>query len=228
MLTKSLIGAAGGSDAWEHHISQWFFNQYLQDNGVPAPLSECESFLSRFRPQKRKEADSRKAISIKLPPPDDDGVWQATLTEGDINRAWEQGLSGPLRTAERELSRLVEKLNQGAVSNPLVVVSGGTARNPTVESFMRAQCSAKNIPVVFTDEFDFPITHSLVGPFPILTSYFAVSVLTLLSSTKVAMAAAYVVSVDTSRTAGRKRLLHELENSDAEDERRKETRQEVD
>jgi hypothetical protein len=91
------------------------------------------------------------------------------LTQEDINQAWGKGLKRPLRTAEQEISRLAEKKNQGVVSTPLVVVTGGTALNPAVKSFMSAQCNTENIPVAFIAELGFSFTNTLVEPFFILT-----------------------------------------------------------
>jgi hypothetical protein len=136
---------------------------YFQVTGFCAPPSELEHFLLRFRPQKGRKTESRKAININLPMPDDTGVWRATLTTEIINQAWEQGLNGPLRTAELMISRLLENVAQGNVSQPLVVVSGGTARNPAVKSYMTTLCRANKVPVVFTDEFDVRVVHALVA-----------------------------------------------------------------
>jgi hypothetical protein len=156
-------GAGGGSEQWEHHIAQWFGDQYFQDARVPAPPYELEQFLVWFRPQKRRNRESQKAISISLPMPDDTGVWRATLTPEGMHQAWEQGLNGPLRTARRMISRLLDNVEQGMVSRPLVVVSGGTARNPDVKSYMTTLCRANRVPVVFTADFDVPIVHALVA-----------------------------------------------------------------
>ncbi|KAK4235727.1 hypothetical protein C8A03DRAFT_36422 [Achaetomium macrosporum] len=167
------FGAGGGSEQWEHHVDEFVSDQYFQQTGVPPPPHERQHFLSEFQKQKGKQTDLRKAISVSFTLPDYAGTWRATLTLEDISQAWEKGLRGPLRTAKREISRLAEKMRQGMVSKPLVVVSGGTVRNPAVKSHMLALCNAKDIPVVFTDEFDVRITFD---------------------SAKVAKAAAYVVS----------------------------------
>jgi hypothetical protein len=106
----------------------------------------------------------RKAISITVALPGDTRIWRATFTLEDINQAWEKGLNGPLRTARREISRLVDRLKQGLVSSPLVVVSGGTARNPAVKSSMLDLCNEKGIRLVFTDEFNVRIADELVIP----------------------------------------------------------------
>src|SRR5690349_13090553 len=117
MLTKSLLaGAGGGSEQWEHHIGQWFSQQYFDDTGVHVPPDELEHFLRRFRPQKGKKTESRKVIRISLPLPDDSSSWRSTLTVEEINRAWRKGLSGPLRTARRAISRLLDSLEQKVVS----------------------------------------------------------------------------------------------------------------
>ncbi|KAK3899622.1 hypothetical protein C8A05DRAFT_17963 [Staphylotrichum tortipilum] len=167
------FGAGGGSEQWEHHIGQWFSHQYFEDTGVPAPPDELELFLRRFRPQKGKRTESRKVIRIILSLPDDSGTWRSTLTMEEINRAWRKGLSGPLRTARRAISHLLHNMEQEVVSRPLVVVSGGTARNPAVKSYMAVLCHAEGVPVVFTDELDVRIVHA---------------------SAQVAKAAAFVVS----------------------------------
>jgi len=46
------------------------------------------------------------------------------------------------------------------VSRPLVVVSGGTALNPAVKSYMTTLCDEKGVPVVFTNDLDVRIVHA--------------------------------------------------------------------
>ncbi|KAK3296446.1 uncharacterized protein B0H64DRAFT_398279 [Chaetomium fimeti] len=169
----SPFGAGGGSEQWEYHIVQWFSDRFSQDTKVPVPPNELEDFLTRFRSQKNKRAASRRPITTNFPMPNSIDTWRATLTVEEIEHAWKRGLRGPLRTAEREISRLVERTKLGVVSQPLVVVSGGTARNPAVKSRITSLCDAKGVSVVFTDEFNVRIAYD---------------------SAKVAMAAAYVVS----------------------------------
>ncbi|KAH6839516.1 hypothetical protein B0I37DRAFT_386622 [Chaetomium sp. MPI-CAGE-AT-0009] len=169
----SPFGAGGGSEQWEYHIVEWLSSRYSQDTNIPVPAYELEDFLTRFRGQKNKRAASRRPIITSFPLPDGSGSWRATMSVEEIEDAWKRGLSGPLRTAKREISRLVEKMKVGVVSRPLVVVSGGTARNPGVKSHIISLCQAKGVSMVFTDGFNVPIAYD---------------------SAKVAMAAAYVVS----------------------------------
>ena len=163
-MTKFLLGAGGGSEQWEHHIGQWVSDQYFRDNGFPAPPAELEQLLGVFRPQKARDAESRFEINIRLHKPDDIGVWRSTLTLNAIDQAWIEAIGEPLRTARCVISRLRKHVEQGVVSTPLVVVSGGTARNPAVKSYMTALCDTKRVPVVFTDDFDVTIVHASVAP----------------------------------------------------------------
>ncbi len=163
MLTKSLLGAGGGSEQWEHHIGQWVSDQYFREHGVPAPPAELEQLLGVFRPQKAWNTESRRAINIRLHKPDDFGVWRSTLTPEVMSQTWRESMNEPLRTARRVILRLRNQVEQGVVSNPLVVVSGGTARNPEVKSYMTTLCNTRGVPVVFTDDFDVTIVHALVA-----------------------------------------------------------------
>ncbi len=132
------------------------------------PPDELEHVLKEFRRQKRKNTAERTAITCRLDKPGDMGIWKSTLTLNAINQAWRKGNSEPLRTAERELSCLLESVEQKLVSKPLVVVSGGTARNPAVKSHMANLCFMRGLPVVFTDDFDVTIIHALVAPQPLI------------------------------------------------------------
>lgn len=95
------------------------------------------------------------------------------MTVQDVNEALEKVLDGPLRTAKRA----VANMKQVGATMPLVVVSGGTARSPDVKSSIRGLCDAEGVPVVFTNDFGFPIVHELVF-FSILNYCFVVSALT--------------------------------------------------
>lgn len=86
------------------------------------------------------------------------------MTVEEITRAWEEGLSGPLRTARHTISHLLDNMEQRVVSRPLVIVTGGTARNHAVKSHMAALCREGGVPVVFTDELNFRTTHLSVAP----------------------------------------------------------------
>ncbi len=128
------------------------------------PPDELEHVLKQFRRQKTRNTAERTAITCRLDKPGDMGIWKSTLTLNAINQAWREGISEPLRTAERVISRLLRSVEQGVVSMPLVVVSGGTARNPAVKSHMTTLCFSRGLPVVFTDDFDVPLVHALVAP----------------------------------------------------------------
>ncbi len=95
--------------------------------------------------------------------PNDAGIWQATLTRDAIDQAWKKGISETLRTARYEILRLLKYAKQGLVSSPLVVVSGGTARNPAVKSYLTTLCDTAEVSVLFTNDFDVPILHALVA-----------------------------------------------------------------
>jgi hypothetical protein len=101
----------------------------------------------------------RENITMTLTRPEDDAPWRGTLTREIIEDAWRKGLERPLDTARHEISRLVKMLEHERVSRPLVVVSGGTARNPAVKSRMMALCEEGGIPILFTDDFDIHITY---------------------------------------------------------------------
>jgi len=100
----------------------------------------------------------REPVTLIFNRPTDGNPWRATLTLEDIEDAWQKGLKRPLKTAKREIPRLVNMLEEGHVRMPLVVVSGGTARNPAVKARMLALCQENGIPIVFTDDFNIRIS----------------------------------------------------------------------
>jgi hypothetical protein len=120
--------------------------------------------------------------------PDGTGTWRLNMTLKGMEDAWKRGLRGPLRTAEREISRLVERMELGVVSRPLVVISGGTARNPAVKSRLVYLCEAKGVSVVFTDEFNVPIAYELVA-----TSSFSLTVLSFIRTLPALTSAALLI-----------------------------------
>lgn len=152
-------GAGGGLEQWEHHVKQWFSRIWLEQNCEFIPPDALDDLLSRFRKQKGREAAGRENITIMHCGRGNNSAWRCTLTLEDIEQAWRQGLERPLETARREIQRLVKMVRHERVSNPLVVVSGGTARNPAVRSRMTTLCDEVGIPIIFTDDFDVRITY---------------------------------------------------------------------
>ncbi|EAQ88792.1 hypothetical protein CHGG_05411 [Chaetomium globosum CBS 148.51] len=109
--------------------------------------------------QKSKRVASRRPIGMNVSRPDGSGTWRLNMSLTDMEDAWRRGLHGPLRTAGREISRLVERMKLGIVERPLVVISGGTARNPAVKSRLLSLCEVKGLSTVFTDQFNVPIAY---------------------------------------------------------------------
>jgi tRNA A37 threonylcarbamoyltransferase TsaD len=105
------------------------------------------------------EAALREKITVTFTRPEDDAPWRGTLTQDIIEDAWRKGLERPLETAKHEISRLVKMVRHERVSKPLVVVSGGTARNPAVKSRMKALCDESGVAILFTDDFAIRITN---------------------------------------------------------------------
>jgi len=122
-------------------------------NGTVAPPQHREDFLSRFRKQKGRETELLENIIAMYARPNDGGACRVNLTREVMTSAWGKALSRPLETARREIARLVGMVEGGCVTSPLVVVSGGTARNPAVKSQMETLCKQSGIPVVFTADF---------------------------------------------------------------------------
>ena len=129
------------------------------DTKIPIPPHELDGILMVFRGQKSKRAASRRPIGMNVSRPDGSGTWRLNMSLTDMEDAWRRGLRGPLRTAGREISRLVERMKLGIVERPLVVISGGTARNPAVKSCLLSLCEVKGLSTVFTDQFNVPIAY---------------------------------------------------------------------
>ncbi|KAK1757090.1 hypothetical protein QBC47DRAFT_378392 [Echria macrotheca] len=166
------FGAGGGSEQWEHHVNEWFMNAWYGITNTVAPPQYREDFLGRFRKQKGRKTELLQDIGVMYPLPDGSPC-RVTLTTEVITSAWVKALGRPLETARREIARFVSMVESGCVTSPLVVVSGGTARNPAVKSRMTTLCEQSGIPVVFTSDFADSIAYD---------------------SAKVAKAASYVVS----------------------------------
>lgn len=131
----------------------WFSTQWYDQTQTPAPPMYLEEFLSKFRPQKEHESDSRKAITMICAQPDDSSCFLLTLDRETMHHTWRKGIERPLTVAAREMARLAEmaKTDSDRVPKPVVVVSGGTARSPAVKSYMKDLEKEHKIPVVFTD-----------------------------------------------------------------------------
>jgi hypothetical protein len=127
--------------------------------GSLAPPQYREKALSEFRVQKGREAELRKPITLNLTNPTDGFPCRLTMGLSAIEETWHKGLDRPLETVRRELARMVRMVERGLVTKPLVVVSGGTARNPAVKSRMLALCERSNVPVIFTDDFGMSIAY---------------------------------------------------------------------
>ncbi|KAK0746876.1 hypothetical protein B0T18DRAFT_466281 [Schizothecium vesticola] len=153
------FGAGGGSEQWEHHIDEWFKDTWYGMNHAWPPSQHREDFLSRFRKQKCKRAELREDIIALYARPDDGATCRITLERKAIEDAWQKALSRPLKVARREVARLVSLVESGCVTSPLVVVSGGSARNPAVKSQMMTLCRQSGVHVVFTHDFDVSITY---------------------------------------------------------------------
>jgi len=122
------------------------------------PPQHCEEFLARFRMQKGKKTESRQELTIGFTP-SNGAPFRTTLTQANIEAAWRKALNRPLETARREVARLASMVEGGCVTSPLVVVSGGTCRNPAVKSSMKSLCKEAGVPVVFTEDFKLGITY---------------------------------------------------------------------
>jgi hypothetical protein len=159
LLTTLSTGAGGGSEQWEHHIGK-YFDAVWKSQHIPAPPAEHrKNLLSTFRKQKGREVERREALTMAGTHADDRSIWRITLTLDSIEDAWQKGLNRPLKTARREIELFARMVDSGVVTNPLVVVSGGTARNPAVKSRMLALCKENGVPVLFTDDFEQRITY---------------------------------------------------------------------
>jgi hypothetical protein len=146
-------------------------------NDAFAPLEHREDFLSRFRKQKCVKEELRQPICAIYPQPGIDAPpCRITLGPEGIEIAWRRALERPLVVARREIARLVGMVESRCVTSPLVVVSGGSARNPAVKSRMAALCGQSGVPVVFTDDFDVRITYEYVFIFIISSTSFSPSV----------------------------------------------------
>jgi len=152
-------GAGGGSEQWEHHVAMWFSTQWSDQTETPVPPEYLEEFLNKFRPQKGQSTDSRKSVSMICPFTrdymDSHSGFLLQLSVEDIQHTWRKGLERPLNVAARQMERLADmaKTDSERVPNPVVVVSGGTARNPAVKSHMMDLGERHEIPIVFTDNF---------------------------------------------------------------------------
>ncbi len=131
----------------------WFSRVWRSENLTDPPADCCEELLLKFRRQKGWETDLRESIVLCFTRPPDGTPWRVTLTLETIEDAWRHGIDRPLRVAAREVARLVRVVDAERVSNPVVIVSGGTARNPAVKSRMEEICEQHGVPVVFTDDF---------------------------------------------------------------------------
>lgn len=123
------------------------------------PPERRKEVLSTFSKQKSRDKDMREEVTMVDVRPDDNTLWRITLTLENIEEAWQKGLSRPLETARCEITRLVTLVKRKQISKPLVVVSGGTARNPAVKSRMLDLCRESGVPVLFTDDFAVSITY---------------------------------------------------------------------
>lgn len=128
------------------------------NNTWPPPQAR-EDFLSRFRKQKCKRAELREDIIALYARPHDGTICRITLERKDIEATWRKALSRPLKVARQEIVRLVSLVESGCVTSPLVVVSGGSARNPDVKLRMKTLCRQSGVHVVFTHDFEASITH---------------------------------------------------------------------
>ncbi|KAK0612270.1 hypothetical protein B0T14DRAFT_440845, partial [Immersiella caudata] len=109
--------------------------------------------------QKGREANLRTPVVLAGMRPETGSTWRLSMKLEDIENTWHMALERPLETVRRELRCLARMVQSGYVTKPLVVVSGGTARNPAVKSRMAALCQKHNVPLAFTDDFYVGISY---------------------------------------------------------------------
>ena len=157
--SHTVEGAGGGSEQWEYHIVEWFAEWYPRHHGIVAPLEERRELLNKFQGSKKLDPRLGHDVSWFSTNPRNGTVERVTLGSEDIVEAWNKAHDHPLRVAREQIARLVRLVARKRTSKPLIVVSGGTARNPGVKEQIKKACEAHNLPVLFTDEFKVSIQY---------------------------------------------------------------------
>jgi hypothetical protein len=115
--------------------------------------------LTRFRRQKGLKTENRREISLLLPVKNRQEPLNVNLSLEIMQESWEKGMIYPLQCVQEQLDRLAQMASLGHLSKPLVVVSGGTSRNPAVKSRLEALCAQRNLPVKFTQDLGIAIAY---------------------------------------------------------------------
>jgi len=85
-----------------------------------------------------------------------------TLARHEIVRAYKKGLRRPLEVFLEEVTRTNRFVKKSSLEGPcLVVISGGSARNPYTKMMIISICAYYGLQVKFTNEFS-PLNYRYV------------------------------------------------------------------
>ncbi|KAK2052715.1 hypothetical protein LY76DRAFT_609662 [Colletotrichum caudatum] len=147
------FGVVGGSAQWEAAVGDFCTSNALSGGGSKATVRPevRNGFQKKFREEIRmQECDCFEEIDLRIKPPrgyagGSGEIW-TTISANQSIQFFRAAMDGPLKRATSEIRELSELMGRYKDVGVKVIVSGGTAKNETVQGKLKASCNSLRLP----------------------------------------------------------------------------------
>ncbi|KAK1593711.1 uncharacterized protein LY79DRAFT_630885 [Colletotrichum navitas] len=153
MRVEAPFGVVGGSAQWEAAVGDFCTNNALSGWGSRIVVNPevRNGFQKRFREEIRMHECNRfEEIELRIKPPRGyaagAGDMWTTISAQQSAQFFREAMDKPLRRAETEIKELAAFMGRYADVGVKVVVSGGTAKNETVQGKLKGFCQDVDLP----------------------------------------------------------------------------------
>ncbi|KAK0719352.1 hypothetical protein B0H67DRAFT_485946, partial [Lasiosphaeris hirsuta] len=162
------FGAGGGSEQWEFNVAEQCRSRFSESesdqarNGAPAMTAKIrQKMLDKFASEKEDLGpgfNARYEYFVKAPA---GNSFEVGVPAKAVDKAWEEAHRRPLKMARDQIN-LIASI-EGV--QPIVIVSGGSSRHPTLKARLEELCEEAGLPAPrFTDTIE--IRYEFVLPIP--------------------------------------------------------------
>ncbi|EFQ31566.1 uncharacterized protein GLRG_06855 [Colletotrichum graminicola M1.001] len=153
MRVEEPFGVVGGSAQWEAAVGDFCTNNALSSGGFKMSVNPevRNGFQKRFREEIRMHECNRfEEIELRIKPPKGyaagtGDIW-TTISAQQSAQFFREAMNKPLRRAETEIKDLATFVGRYADVGVKVIVSGGTAKNGTVQGTLKGFCRDVGLP----------------------------------------------------------------------------------
>ncbi|KAK1981608.1 hypothetical protein LZ30DRAFT_592362 [Colletotrichum cereale] len=150
---KEPFGTVGGSAQWEAAVGDFCTSNTLSGGGSKTTVTpEVRNLLlKKFREEIRMlECDRFEEIELRIRPPrgyvaGSRDIW-TTISANQSAQFFHDATDEPLKRAEIEINKLTYFLGRYSDVGVKVIVSGGTAKNETVQARLNGFCNNAGLP----------------------------------------------------------------------------------